>query len=255
MKIEGKTFLITGGSSGLGSATAQLLVECNANVIVADLNVEDGQKIVAKLGDKSQFIKADVTSESNIKQAISLAVDTYHGLHGSINCAGIVSVEKIVSRRGTHSLEKFIKVMNINLVGTFNVARLVAETLSKSDLLPSGERGVIINTASIAAFDGQIGQVAYAASKGGVVGMTLPLARDLAKSGIRVMTIAPGIFDTPMIAGLPEKARTALAQQVPFPSRFGNPTEFASLVKQIIENGMLNGTVIRLDGAIRMPPK
>ena len=246
MHIEGSTFLVAGGGSGLGEATARMLVGSGANVVVADLTGE------APPG--ARFVETDVTDERSVQSAVDAALE-FRGLHGAVNCAGIASAEKVLGKSGPHSLDSFAKVVQVNLVGTFNVVRLAAEAMSRNDPFESGERGVIVNTASVAAFDGQIGQVAYAASKGGVVSLTLPVARELAASGIRVMTIAPGIFDTPMMAGLPEDARESLGKQVPFPSRLGKPEEYADLVKHIVENEMLNGEVIRLDGAIRMAPR
>ena len=249
MHIEGATFLITGGGSGLGAATARLLEERGANVVVADLKGEDR-------GATSRFVKTDVTDETSVQGAVDTALEHFGGLHGAINCAGVASAEKTLGRRGPHSLESFTQVVQVNLIGTFNVVRLAAEAMAKNEPTEAdGERGVIVNTASVAAFDGQVGQVAYAASKGGVVAMTLPVARDLASVGIRVVAIAPGIFDTPMMAGLPEAARESLGKQVPFPSRLGRPEEYAALVRHIVENRMLNGEVIRLDGAIRMAPR
>ncbi|HHY54636.1 MAG TPA: 3-hydroxyacyl-CoA dehydrogenase [Chloroflexi bacterium] len=255
MEIAGKTFLITGGASGLGAATAQLLVDRGGEVVLVDLNQTAGEQMVAALGDRARFARADVASEEEIKAAVALAVEVFGGLHGVINCAGIAIAEKVLSKRGVHDLGAFTRVLQVNLIGAFNVIRLAVAAIAQNPPGASGERGVIINTASVAAFDGQIGQAAYAASKGGVAAMTLPLARDLASLGIRVMTIAPGIFATPMLAGLPEAAQASLAQQVPFPARLGQPSEFAALAAHIIENQMLNGEVIRLDGAIRMGPK
>ena len=249
MHIDGSTFLVTGGGSGLGAATSRLLEESGANVVVGDLRGEGG-------GANSRFVKTDVTDEASVWGAVGAALEHFGGLQGAINCAGIASAEKTLGRQGPHSLESFTKVVQVNLIGTFNVVRLAAEVMAKNEPTGGdGERGVIVNTASVAAFDGQVGQVAYAASKGGVVAMTLPVARDLAALGIRVMAIAPGIFDTPMMAGLPEAARESLGKQVPFPPRLGRPEEFAALVRHIVENPMLNGEVIRLDGAIRMAPR
>ncbi len=255
MKIAGKTFMVTGGSSGLGAACVRLLSSVDANVLIADLNEEAGNGLAVELGESVQFVQTNVVDEMSVQTAVSAAVDTFGGLHGLINCAGIAIAAKLLSRRGIHALDQFSKVINVNLIGTFNVIRLAAAAMAENEPTAAGERGVIINTASVAAFDGQIGQAAYAASKGGVVGMTLPIARELARHGIRVMTIAPGIFETPMLAGLPEKARQSLGEQVPFPSRLGRPDEYAALAQHIIENEMLNGEVIRLDGAIRMTPK
>ncbi len=255
MKIQGSTFLITGGSSGLGAACVQRLAGAGANVVIADLNREAGETLASELGENVRFAKTDVTSEAEVQGAVDTAVSHFGGLQGVINCAGIAIASKVIGRDGPHPLDTFSKVIQINLIGTFNVIRLAAAVIATGEPNAAGERGVIINTASVAAFDGQMGQVAYAASKGGVVGMTLPIARDLARSGIRVMTIAPGIFETPMMAGLPEKARLSLGEQVPFPSRLGRPEEYAALAQHIIENEMLNGEVIRLDGAIRMAPR
>lgn len=248
MQIRERTFLVTGGGSGLGAAVAQMLVEAGANVVAADLEGEESESI--------RFVETDVTSEENVQAAVDAALEL-GGLHGAINCAGVAAAEKVLGKNGPHSLDSFTKVVQVNLIGTFNVIRLAAAAMqenqpSTGEAGEDGERGVIVNTASVAAFDGQIGQAAYSASKGGVVAMTLPLARELADHGIRVMSIAPGTFDTPMLAGLPEEARGSLGNQVPFPSRLGKPEEYAALVRHIIENKMLNGEVIRLDGAIRM---
>jgi NAD(P)-dependent dehydrogenase (short-subunit alcohol dehydrogenase family) len=255
MEIQGRTFLITGGGSGLGAATARLLAEAGANIVIADVNRGAGEAVVAELGDRSRFAQTDVADEASVQQTITTALETFGGLHGAVNCAGIGIAEKTLGKNGPHPLALFNKVIQVNLVGTFNVIRLAATAMSQNEPAASGERGVIVNTASVAAFDGQIGQPAYAASKGGVVSMTLPIARELARYGIRVMTIAPGTFETPMMAGLPEAARQSLAQQVPFPPRLGRPSEYAALVRHIVENEMLNGEVIRLDGAIRMGPR
>ena len=255
MNPSGKTFLITGGASGLGAATARRLLASGAHVLLADLNEDAGQKRATALGAAAHFIKTDITSEEEVAHAVNQAVDLSGKLDGVVNCAGIAWGERTSGRKGPHALDSFARVVQINLVGTFNVIRLAAASMSQNDPGEDGERGVVVNTASVAAFDGQIGQAAYAASKGGIVGMTLPIARDLAKVGIRVCTIAPGIFDTPLMAGLPEETRESLGKQVPFPSRLGNPDEFGALALHIIENRMLNGEVIRLDGAIRMAPK
>ena len=244
MQIEGHTFLVAGGGSGLGEATTRMLAESGANVVVADLEGEG-------LPENVRFVAADVTDERAVQSAVDAALE-FEGLHCAINCAGVAIAQKVLGREGPHPLESFERVVRINLIGTFNVVRLAAEAMSRNEPSQSGERGVLVNTASIAAFDGQIGQAAYAASKGGVVAMTLPLARELARSGIRVTSIAPGIFDTPMLAGLTEDARESLGRQVPFPSRLGKPEEYAAMVCHIVENEMLNGEVIRLDGAIRM---
>jgi NAD(P)-dependent dehydrogenase (short-subunit alcohol dehydrogenase family) len=244
--IEGTTFLVAGGGSGLGAATTDMLAASGARVVVADLKGE--------APENGRFVETDVTDEGSVRSAVEEA----QGLgefRGAVNCAGVASAEKVLGREGPHPLDSFSQVVQVNLIGTFNVIRLAAEAISRTEALESGERGVIVNTSSVAAYDGQIGQVAYAASKGGVVSLTLPVARELAGSGIRVMTIAPGIFDTPMMAGLPENARVSLGDQVPFPSRLGKPEEYAELVRHIVENEMLNGEVIRLDGAIRMAPR
>jgi NAD(P)-dependent dehydrogenase (short-subunit alcohol dehydrogenase family) len=255
MTIKDKVFFITGGASGLGFATAQMIVENKGYVLLADVNTEGGQKAQSSLGKRSKFVKTDVTNEVSVQKAIEVAIKKFGGLNGAINCAGIAPAERVLGRNGAHSLANFTKVIHINLIGTFNVIRLAANILQNNEVGEDGEKGIIINTASVAAFDGQIGQAAYSASKGGVVGMTLPIARELAKFGIRVMTIAPGIFETPMLLNMPDEVRASLGQQVPFPSRLGKPDEYAALAKHIIENRMLNGEVIRLDGAIRMAPK
>ncbi len=255
MNISGNTFLISGGGSGLGAATAKIIAESGGNVVLADINQEAGASTKAALGDAARFVHTDITQEDAVAHALRFTRDSFGRLDGVVNCAGIAIAEKTVGKEGPHALAAFQKVIDINLVGTFNVIRLAAAMMAENAPGEDGERGVIINTASVAAYDGQVGQAAYAASKGGIVGMTLPIARDLARSGIRVMTIAPGIFDTPLLAGLPEKARISLGEQVPFPSRLGDPAEFGQLAKHIIENRMLNGEVIRLDGAIRMAPR
>lgn len=255
MHIEGNTFIISGGGSGLGGATARLLGLSGANVIIADIKSDPAESVVSEIGSSARFIQTDVSDETAVKAAVDFAVSTFGGLRGAINCAGIGTAEKTLGSSGPHSLASFERIIRVNLIGTFNLLRLAAAEIARQEPAESGERGVIINTASIAAFDGQIGQVAYSASKGAIVGMTLPAARDLSRTGIRVVTIAPGIFDTPLLAGLPEPVRLSLGQQVPFPSRLGRPDEYAALAKHIIENQMLNGEVIRLDGALRMAPK
>ncbi|WP_435609092.1 3-hydroxyacyl-CoA dehydrogenase [Pseudomonas knackmussii] len=256
MHIQDKVFLITGGGSGLGAATAKTLVEAGARVLLADVNVEAGAARVAELGeDRARFVRTDVTSEVDGRAAVEAALERFGALHGLANCAGIAPADKVLGRNGPHPLESFTRAININLIGSFNMLRLATEAMARNEPDAGGERGVIINTASVAAFDGQIGQAAYAASKAGVVGMTLPIARELARHGIRVMTIAPGIFETPMMAGMPQEVRDSLGAAVPFPPRLGRPDEFAALVRHIIENSMLNGEVIRLDGAIRMAAK
>ncbi|WP_234736907.1 3-hydroxyacyl-CoA dehydrogenase [Tellurirhabdus bombi] len=259
MDFLNATALITGGASGLGEATVRLFHEQGANVVIVDLNEERGKALATELGPKVRFVRTDVTSETDVQAAVDLAMQEFGYLSITVNCAGIAEARKTIGKvdglYGPHSLAAFEKTIKINLIGTFNVIRLAAFAMEKNTPNTEGERGVIINTASAAAFDGQIGQVAYAASKGGIVSMTLPIARDLARTGIRVMTIAPGLFETPLLLGLPEEARLSLGQQVPFPSRLGRPQEYALLAKSIVENPMLNGEVIRLDGAIRMAPK
>ena len=255
MHISGKTFIVTGGASGLGRATAEVILVAGGNVVLLDVNADTGRAAEQALGSNARFVQADVTSEEQVKAAVNLAVSTFGGLSGVVNAAGIGPAAKVLGRNGPHPLDLFEKTIRVNLIGTFNVIRLAAAVISQNAPAENGERGVIINTASIAAFDGQIGQPAYAASKGGIVGMTLPIAREFAPLGIRVVTIAPGIFDTPLLAGLPEAARISLGQQVPFPSRLGRPEEYGALARHVIENEMLNGEVIRIDGALRMAPK
>jgi NAD(P)-dependent dehydrogenase (short-subunit alcohol dehydrogenase family) len=252
MQIKDNVFIITGGASGLGAATARVLVEHGGKVVLADVQAEPGMKLAEELGGK--FVKCDVTSEADAKAVVEAAVGM-GTLRGLINCAGVAPAVKTVGKDGPHPLDVFARTVNINLVGTFNMARLAADAMGKTEAAEWGERGVIINTASVAAFDGQIGQAAYGASKAGVAGLTLPMARDLSRSGIRVMTIAPGIFETPMLLGMPQEVQDALGKMVPFPPRLGKPFEYAHLAKCIIENTMLNGETIRLDGAIRMQPK
>lgn len=255
MQIEEKVAVITGGASGLGGATARLLHASGAKVAILDVNAEAGQALAAELGAAARYIHTDVTSEEGSEAAIEQTKDAFGAVHIAVNCAGIGTPGRVLSRRGVLPLETFSRVIQINLIGTFNIIRLAAAQMQANEPNDDGERGVIVNTASVAAFDGQIGQPAYSASKAGVVGMTLPIARELASSGIRVMTIAPGIFDTPMLAGLPEPAREALGASVPFPPRLGQPEEYASMAKYIIESPMLNGETIRLDGALRMAPR
>jgi NAD(P)-dependent dehydrogenase (short-subunit alcohol dehydrogenase family) len=255
MQVQDHTFLVTGGASGLGAACARLLAGAGGRVVIADLNKDAGARLAAELGDRARFASTDVTDEASVQNALATATQAFGGLHGVIGCAGIGLAERVLGKTGPHDLNAFTRIIRVNLIGTFNVIRLAAAVMSQGQPEASGERGVIVNTASVAAFEGQIGQAAYSASKGGVVSMTLPVARELARFGIRVATIAPGIFDTPLLAGLPEPARQSLGQQVPFPSRLGRPEEFAALVRHIIENEMLNGAVIRLDGAMRMAPK
>lgn len=256
MNITEKVFIVTGGGSGLGAATAEGLVAAGARVLLVDLNGEAAAAKAAELGAQAKSVAADVTAEPDAQAAMQAALDAFGRVDGLVNCAGIAPGEKVVGRKGPHRLESFARAVNINLIGTFNMLRLAAEAMMRNEPdAATGERGVIINTASIAAFDGQIGQAAYAASKAGVVGLTLPVARELAGSGIRVVTIAPGIFETPMMAGMPAEVQDTLNAMVPFPQRMGKPAEFAALVRHVAENGYLNGEVIRLDGAIRMPAK
>jgi NAD(P)-dependent dehydrogenase (short-subunit alcohol dehydrogenase family) len=255
MEIRDSTFIVTGGASGLGAACVRMIVEAGGRAVIADVDEAQGRALAETLGDVSTFVRIDVTDEAGGQAAVAAARETFGGVHGLVNCAGIVHAEKVAGRDGPHSLAGFIRAVNINLVGTFNLVRLGAEAMIANTPNEGGERGVIVNTASVAAFDGQIGQAAYSASKAGVAGMTLPIARGLARFGIRVMTIAPGIFETPMMASLTPEVQQALGKMVPFPPRLGRPVEFASLVREIIGNAMLNGEVIRLDGAIRMAPK
>ncbi len=255
MMISGKVFVVTGGGSGLGAAVARMLIEAGACVVVADVNIEAGNSVATSLGQSARFIRTDVTSETDGQAAVDMALTTFGQLNGLVNCAGIAPGEKVLGRDGPHRLESFARAVGINLIGTFNMIRLAGAAIEKQEPDRGGERGVIINTASVAAFDGQIGQAAYAASKGGVVSMTLPIARELARFGIRVVSIAPGIFQTPMMAGMPQEVQDALGKSVPFPPRLGRPDEFAALVRHICENSMLNGEVIRLDGALRMAPR
>ncbi|MFG1463638.1 3-hydroxyacyl-CoA dehydrogenase [Xanthobacter sp. DSM 24535] len=255
MQIKDKVFLVTGAGSGLGAAVARHLVSGGAKVVVADINATAGEAVAQELGASARFSPTDVTQEADGQTAVRLALESFGHLHGLVNCAGIAPGEKVVGREGPHRLESFARAVNINLIGTFNMIRLAADAIAKEQPGADGERGVIINTASIAAYDGQIGQAAYAASKAGVVGLTLPIARELARLGIRVVTIAPGIFETPMMAGMSREIQDALGKSVPFPSRLGHPGEYAALVQHICENTMLNGEVIRLDGALRMPPR
>ena len=252
MQIKNTVFLVTGGASGLGAATAQMAAANGAKVVIADLQADLGEKLAREIGGK--YVKCDVTSEADGKAAVAAAMGL-GGLHVLVNCAGIGVAERTIGKDAPHDLARFTRVISINLIGTFNMIRLAAFEMAKAVPNASGERGVIINTASVAAFDGQIGQAAYSASKGGVVGMTLPIARDLSRNGIRVVTIAPGLFLTPMLLGLPKEAQDSLGKQVPFPPRLGKPEEYAQLARSIVENEMLNGETIRLDGAIRMSPK
>jgi NAD(P)-dependent dehydrogenase (short-subunit alcohol dehydrogenase family) len=254
MQIQNHAFLVTGGGSGLGAATAAMLVKAGGKVVLADVN-DAGESTAKALGANARFIRADVTDEASTQAAVDLCVSAFGAIHGLVNCAGVAPGERVVGRDGPHALASFERAVKINLIGTFNAIRLAAAKMSVQPAEASGERGVIVNTSSVASMDGQIGQAAYAASKAGVNGMTLPIARELAKFGIRVMTIAPGIFDTPMLQGMSEAIRASLGAQIPFPSRLGKPEEYAALVRHIVENEVLNGEVIRLDGAIRMQPK
>lgn len=255
MQLKGLTAVVTGGASGLGEAVVRRFVKAGANAIIVDLNEEKGKALADELGSVAEFVRCDVSSEQDAQKVMSQAITRFTAIHILVNCAGIAPPARTVGKEGPHSLAHFQKIININLVGSFNMIRLAAFEMSNNTPNEEGERGVIINTASVAAYDGQIGQAAYSASKGGIVAMTLPIARDLSRNGIRVMTIAPGIFKTPLMASLPEEAQQSLGQQVPFPSRLGRPDEYAQLAQSIVENAMLNGEVIRLDGAIRMAPK
>lgn len=255
MEVAGKTFLVSGGASGLGEATVRHLAAAGANVVIADINQTRGQRIRVELGESARFSPTDVSQEDSVAAAVRTAKEAFGALNGAVSCAGVGDPGKVLGKEGPHSLDLFKRVIHINLIGTFNVLRLAAEAMATNEADDEGERGVIINTASVAAYEGQIGQVAYASSKGGVLGMTLPSARELARHGIRVVTIAPGLFDTPLMAGLPEKARISLGEQVPFPSRLGRSDEYAALVQHIVENTMINGETIRLDGALRMAPR
>jgi NAD(P)-dependent dehydrogenase (short-subunit alcohol dehydrogenase family) len=255
MRIEGTSALVAGGASGLGEATARALAAAGATVTIADLNAEKGESLAGELGEAANFVEADVTDAGAVAAAVERAAEGDGGLRISVCCAGVGWAERVAHRGGPHNLEMFTKVIQINLIGTFNVLSHAAAAMSENEADEEGERGVCVNTASIAAFDGQIGQIAYSASKGGVAGMTLPAARDMASRGVRVMTIAPGLFDTPLLAALPEEQRQALGATIPHPSRLGFPEEYAQLALHIVENQMLNGEAIRLDGALRMPPK
>jgi NAD(P)-dependent dehydrogenase (short-subunit alcohol dehydrogenase family) len=254
MQIQNNVFIVTGGASGLGGGTSRLLAAAGGKVVIADVQADKGEALARELGASARFVKCDVTSEADA-QAVVDAAGQMGALRGLVNCAGIAIGEKTVGKEGPHALASFTRVITINLIGSFNMIRVAATAMSKLDPTADGERGVVINTASVAAFDGQIGQAAYSASKGGVVGMTLPIARDLSRTGIRCCTIAPGLFGTPMLLGMPQEVQDSLGKQVPFPSRLGKPEEYAALAKHIIENVMLNGETIRLDGAIRLQPK
>jgi NAD(P)-dependent dehydrogenase (short-subunit alcohol dehydrogenase family) len=254
MQIQNQVFLVAGGGSGLGAATARMLVKAGGKVVLADIG-PGGESLASELGAGARFLKTDVTDEAQTQAAVDLCVSAFGAIHGAVNCAGVAPGERVVGKTGPHGLASFERAVRINLVGTFNVIRLAAHRMSTQPPFASGERGVIVNTSSVASFEGQIGQAAYAASKAGVNGMTLPIARELARFGIRVMTIAPGIFDTPMLQGMSDEVRASLGAQVPFPPRLGRPDEYAALVRHIVENEVLNGEVIRLDGAIRMQAK
>ena len=255
MQLKGSNFIITGGSSGLGAATARLFHAQGARVVIADVNLELGEKLAAELGPTACFCKTDVTNEAEALATIQQTRERFGGLQGLVNCAGVGPAEKVVGKRGVHRLESFSRVIQVNLVGAFNMIRLAAAAMIEGSPNPAGERGVIVNTASVAVWDGQVGQAAYSASKGGVVAMTLPIARELASHGIRICTIAPGIFQTPMLAGLPPEVQESLGKSVPFPPRLGRPEEYAALAQHIVENEMLNGESIRLDGALRLSPR
>ncbi|MDN8617780.1 3-hydroxyacyl-CoA dehydrogenase [Variovorax ginsengisoli] len=252
MRIESNVFIVTGGASGLGEGTARMLAEAGAKVVIADMQLDKGEAVAREIG--GTFVECDVSQEAAGQAAVAAALKLGK-LAGLVNCAGVAPAEKTVGKNGPHALAVFSKAIAVNLLGTFNMIRLAADAMAKNEPESTGERGVLISTASVAAYDGQIGQAAYSASKGGVVGMTLPIARDLARNGIRNMTIAPGIFGTPMLFGMPQEVQDALAASVPFPSRLGTPQDYAKLARHIIENDMLNGEVIRLDGAIRLPPR
>jgi NAD(P)-dependent dehydrogenase (short-subunit alcohol dehydrogenase family) len=255
MLLRDRTVMVTGGASGLGGATVDMVVAAGGQAVVVDVDAERGAAKAAAHGSNARFVRADVTSEAEVASAVREAQEAFGRLDGLVNAAGVVLAARVLGKDGPHALDAFARIIHVNLIGTFNVTRLAAAAMAGNAPTPAGERGVVVTTASVAAFDGQIGQAAYAASKAGIVGLTLPLAREFARIGVRVMTIAPGTFDTPLLAALPEAARASLAQQVPFPSRLGRPEEYAALVRHIFENEMLNGEVIRLDGAIRMAPK
>lgn len=255
MKITGNTFVITGGASGLGEATSRMIVENAGHAAILDINEEKGNQLADELGSSAVFVRTDITSEEEVSSALDTVIERFGSVHGLVNCAGLGPGKRVLGRKGVHELSFFQKIININLVGSFNTLRLAADKIQQNEPNGEGERGVIINTASVAAYEGQIGQAAYAASKGGIVSMTLPIARELARVGIRVMALAPGIFETPLLAGYTQEVRDSLGAQVPFPPRLGRPVEYAQMVKHIIENVMLNGEVIRLDGAIRMGAK
>jgi len=255
MQVKGNVFLISGGASGLGAATARLLASDGGKVVIADFNADAGSKVAEEIGADATFVECDVTNADAVQAAVETTVSKYGAIHGGISCAGTGAAMRTVTKSGPHDITAFTRILEINLIGTFNVIRLAANAMATNEPGEDGDRGVLINTASVAAYDGQIGQAAYSASKGGIVGMTLPIARDLAGLSIRCVTIAPGLFDTPLLQGLPDDVKAALGATVPYPKRLGRPDEYASLAKQIVENNMLNGETIRLDGAIRMTPK
>ena len=255
MRLSDAAVIVTGAASGLGAAAARRLASRGARIVMCDLAADAGTEIAAEIGSGARFLRVDVTSETDCQDAVALAIDVFGGVRGLVNCAGVAPGEKVLGRKGPHGLESFSRTIAINLIGTFNMLRLASEAIARQEPDANGCRGVIVNTASIAAYEGQIGQAAYAASKGGVASMTLPIAREFASLGIRVVSIAPGLFETPMMAGMPEEVRESLGKSVPFPNRLGRPDEFAALVQQVFENDMLNGEVIRLDGALRMAPR
>jgi NAD(P)-dependent dehydrogenase (short-subunit alcohol dehydrogenase family) len=254
VQIQDRTIIVSGGASGLGGATADMIVAAGGYAVIADINEQTGSAAAARLGDRARFVRTDVTSDAEMQRAVEAAVQAFGAVHGLVCAAGIAVAERVLPKECVQPLAHFAQTISINLVGTFNAIRLAAASMANTQPTAGGERGVIVTTASVAAFDGQIGQAAYAASKGGIVALTLPLAREFARLGVRVMSIAPGTFDTPLLAGLPEAARQSLAQQVPFPSRLGRPAEYAALVRHIFENEMLNGESNLLEGAIRMAP-
>ncbi len=255
MQIKDRVFLVTGASSGLGAATARMFVDAGARVVLGDINAEAGAKQADALGKAARFVATDITRADDVQHLVDTAKSAFGQLNGVVNCAGLVTGERILGKQGPHRLDSFARIINVNLIGTFNVLRIAAAAMAEGEADTGGERGVVVNTASVAAFDGQIGQAAYAASKGGVAALTLPAARELARVGVRVVTIAPGIFETPMMAGMTPEVQAALGASVPFPPRLGRPSEYAALVRHIVENTMINGEVIRLDGALRMAPK
>ena len=255
MNLDGRVFLVTGGASGLGAATARMLAQAGAKVAIADLNQQAGAALAAELGPTTRFVVTDIADEASGRAAVEATVGAFGALHGLINCAGVAPAEKVLGKTEPPALAAFAKVVQINLIGAFNLVRHAATAMARNEPVDTGERGVIVNTASVAAYEGQIGQAAYAASKGGMVAMTLPVARELSRHGIRIMTVAPGVMETPMLLGMPQEVQDSLGKMVPFPSRLGKPAEFAGLVRHIIENPYLNGEVIRLDGAIRMGAK